>query len=213
MGVLPVRGFLVLTGLKLLLEKQREVHPERNPVVRLARRVLPVTAGYEGPSFFVRNRGSLVVTHFCWCCFLWRPPMCFLPSIPSRRFFAITRDPFIIYTSNIFAIVGLRTLYFLLRVRLRNSVTASCPGVILVLVGVKDVGCAYLQASHLVSLALISLIFGSAICLSSFAREVPGQQIAPARLMVSNCVLDDSDQGRGRRCAPECGLRRLGVRP
>ena len=175
-------AFLVLTGLKLLLEKNREVHPERNPVVRLARRVLPVTAGYESQSFFVRNRGSLMVTPLLLVLLMVETTdvLFAVDSIPAV--FAITRDPFIIYTSNIFAIVGLRTLYFLLAGAIAKfRYLHPALAVILVLVGVKMLAAHIYKPPTWISLAIISLIFGTAICLSLFRESSPQAGDVPGK--------------------------------
>ena len=114
-GVLYVfGGFLILTGLKLAFQKGDGVHPERNLVVRLFRKWFPVTPDYRGASFVVREGGRR-----------WATPLLLVlvtvevtdlvfavDSIPA--IFAVTQDPFIVYTSNVFAILGLRSLYFAL---------------------------------------------------------------------------------------------------
>lgn len=105
--------FLVLTGVKMLVEKDTEVHPEHNPVLRLARRWLPVTKEYEGEKFFIRRGGLYATPLFLVLVMVETTDVAFaLDSIPA--IFGITRDPFIIYTSNVFAILGLRAFYFLL---------------------------------------------------------------------------------------------------
>ena len=167
-------AFLVFTGLKLLLEKQREFHPERNPVLRLARKFFPVTAGYEGSSFFVRDRGSLLVTPLLLVLLLVETTdvLFAVDSIPAV--FAITQDPFIVYTSNIFAIVGLRTLYFLLAGAIAKfRYLHPALAVILILVGVKMLAAHIYKPPTWVSLALICLIFGAAICLSLLHERSP----------------------------------------
>jgi len=167
-------AFLVFTGLKLLWEKQREFHPERNPVLRLARKFFPVTAGYEGSSFFVRDRGSLLVTPLLLVLLLVETTdlLFAVDSIPAV--FAITQDPFIVYTSNIFAIVGLRTLYFLLAGAIAKfRYLHPALAVILILVGVKMLAARIYKPPTWVSLALICLIFGTAICLSLLYESSP----------------------------------------
>ncbi len=107
-------AFLILTGIRLARPHEAEIHPERNPAVRLARRFLPVTAGYEGPRFFVRKEGAWYITPLLLVLVVVETTdlLFALDSIPA--IFAITLDPFIVYTSNICAILGLRALYFLL---------------------------------------------------------------------------------------------------
>jgi tellurite resistance protein TerC len=107
-------GFLVLTGIKMALQKDEEINPERNPVLQLFRRVMPVTENYEGGRFFIRRSGRLFATPlFIVVLVVETTDVIFaVDSIPA--ILAITLDPFIVYTSNVFAIMGLRALYFAL---------------------------------------------------------------------------------------------------
>ena len=105
-------GFLVFTGIKLAMEKDKEVHPERNPILKLVRRFFPTTKNYHGSKFFIRKMGRLIATPlFIVLVVIETTDLVFaLDSIPA--ILAITRDEFIIYSSNAFAILGLRALYF-----------------------------------------------------------------------------------------------------
>ncbi|HUI73129.1 MAG TPA: TerC family protein, partial [Spirochaetia bacterium] len=107
-------GILFFTGGKLLIRREAEHHPERNPVTRLAARLLPMSMNSEAPGFLVRDRGRLLFTPlFLALVTVEASDIVFaVDSIPAV--FAVTRDPFIVFTSNIFAILGLRSLYFLL---------------------------------------------------------------------------------------------------
>lgn len=107
-------GFLILTGIKMAWQKDKEIHPERNPVLTLFRRLMPVTAGYEETKFFVRRNGrSFATPLFIVLLVVETTDVIFaVDSIPA--ILAITVDPFIVYTSNVFAILGLRALYFAL---------------------------------------------------------------------------------------------------
>ena len=107
-------GFLVITGVKLLLTGDHQVEPEKNPAVRLLRRVMHVTKEYDGQRFFVRVDGRLWATPLLLVLVVVETTdlIFAVDSIPA--IFAITLDPFIVYTSNVFAILGLRALYFLL---------------------------------------------------------------------------------------------------
>jgi tellurite resistance protein TerC len=112
-------AFLVFTGLRMALERERHIDPEANPVIRLIRRAVPITPAYHGQRFFVREVGPggvvrrvatpllvvLVVVETTDLVFA-------VDSIPA--IFAITTDPFLVFTSNVFAILGLRAMYFLL---------------------------------------------------------------------------------------------------
>lgn len=107
-------GFLIITGIKLLLTGDHKLDPEKNPVVRLVRRVMRVTHEYHGQHFFLWINGQLWVTPlFLVLVVIESTDVIFaMDSIPA--IFGITLDPFIVYTSNVFAILGLRALYFLL---------------------------------------------------------------------------------------------------
>lgn len=107
-------AFLILTGIKMALQKDKEIHPERNPVLRLFRRLMPVTDQYEGNKFFVKRNGRYLTTPlFVVLLVIETTDVIFATdSIPA--ILAITLDPFIVYTSNVFAILGLRALYFAL---------------------------------------------------------------------------------------------------
>lgn len=107
-------AFLVFTGIKLAMEKDKEVHPERNPVLILTRKLLPITKRYHGSDFFIYKMGKLIATPlFVVLVVIETTDLVFaLDSIPA--ILAITRDEFIIYSSNAFAILGLRALYFAL---------------------------------------------------------------------------------------------------
>jgi len=107
-------AFLIFTGVKLALEKDKEIHPERNPILRLFRRIMPLTEQYEEGKFFVRKNGRTWATPlFVVLLVIETTDVIFaVDSIPA--ILAITKDPFIVYTSNVFAILGLRALYFAL---------------------------------------------------------------------------------------------------
>ncbi len=106
--------FLAWTGLRMATQKDEAVEPGDNRLVRLARRVLPVTDDYAGNRFFVRSGGQLMATPlFLVLLVVESSDLLFaLDSVPA--IFAITTDPFVVYTSNVFAILGLRSMYFLL---------------------------------------------------------------------------------------------------
>ena len=107
-------AFLVVTGIKMLLQKDEKIEPERNPVVRLFQRLMPISKQYHDQRFFVRQNGKLHATLLMLVLIVVETTdvIFAVDSIPA--IFAVTRDPFIVYTSNVFAILGLRALYFLL---------------------------------------------------------------------------------------------------
>ena len=107
-------GFLVFTGVKMVFQQHEEVHPEHNPVVRLVTRFMPVTPEYHAEKFFVTLHGRRFATPlFLVLVMVAVTDVVFaLDSIPAVL--AVTTDPFIVYTSNVFAIMGLRSLFFAL---------------------------------------------------------------------------------------------------
>jgi len=107
-------AFLVFTGIRLAFEKDKEVHPENNPVLKLFKRFMPTTDKYEGDKFFIKRAGkSLATPLFLVLLIVETTDVIFaVDSIPA--ILAITHDPFIVYSSNAFAILGLRALFFAL---------------------------------------------------------------------------------------------------
>jgi tellurite resistance protein TerC len=107
-------GILLLTAGRLAFQKEHEVHPEKNPLIRLLRRFVPMTDRYDHGKFFLRSNGVLMATPlFAVLLMVESTDLIFaIDSIPA--IFAVTRDPFIVFTSNAFAILGLRALYFAL---------------------------------------------------------------------------------------------------
>lgn len=112
--VLLAGAFLILTGVKMALAGEQKVDPEKNPLMRLIRRFLPVTPNLEEDKFFVRKAGVLMATPLFLCLvFMEVSDIIFaIDSVPA--IFALTREPLIVFTSNIFAILGLRSMYFML---------------------------------------------------------------------------------------------------
>jgi len=106
-------ALLVYSGIKLFFQNETEIHPEKNPVLRIFRRWVPVTKDFEGNKFFVRRPGLYATPLFVVLLVVETTDLLFaVDSIPA--ILAITRDAFIVYTSNVFAIMGLRSMYFAL---------------------------------------------------------------------------------------------------
>lgn len=112
--VLVFGGFLVLTGIKMVLVKDKKIEPDKNPIIKGIRKLIPVTPDFVGQKFFHKIDGRLFATPlFITLVFVEFTDIVFaVDSIPA--IFAITKDPFIVFTSNVFAILGLRALYFAL---------------------------------------------------------------------------------------------------
>lgn len=133
-------GLLILTAIKMLLVPDRQIDPDRNPVIGLVRRMMPVTAELHGQSFFVRVKGVLHATPlFLALVFIEVSDILFaVDSVPA--IFAITREPLVVFTSNVFAILGLRSMYFLLAAAVeRFTLLKYGLAFVLAFVGVKMV--------------------------------------------------------------------------
>src|SRR4051812_12329367 len=161
-------GLLILTGIRMFAKKEEMVDLERNPVVRLARRFLPICDYYDGSRFFTRtNRGRVLATPLLLVLLVveWSDLVFAIDSIPA--IFAVTRDPFLVYSSNVFAIVGLRALFFVLA-GMMDKFAYLKPGVavILMFVGVKMVTSGWFHIPILLSLAVILLTLTGAVVLS-----------------------------------------------
>ncbi|HET9275302.1 MAG TPA: TerC family protein [Gemmatimonadales bacterium] len=169
-------AILFITGIRMMRQEEIRVEPERNPLVKLVRRFFPVTPAYEDAHFFVKPVAAkrwiatplllvLVVVE-------WSDIVFAIDSIPA--IFAVTRDPFIVYSSNVFAILGLRALYFVLAGAMdRFHYLKPAVAGILVFVGVKMVVSGWIKVATPVSLAVIvgMLALGIAASLIRTRRE------------------------------------------
>jgi len=149
-------AFLVYAGIRLFF-KREDVHPEENRIVRFATRHLRVTREYDGEHFFARNAGKLFATPLFLVLLVveFTDVTLAIDSIPAV--FGITRDPFIVYTSNVLAILGLRALYFLLagvidRLRFLDEGLA----IVLVFIGAKMMAERWLHIPVHISLAVVA---------------------------------------------------------
>lgn len=173
-------AIVVLSGVRMLTQRHEELHPERNPAVRLIRRLLPVSTEYDGQRFFVRERGALMLTPLAIVLVIVETTdlVFAVDSIPA--IFAVTRDPFIVYTSNVFAILGLRSLYFLLAgVVLRFVYLKPALSGILVWVGVKMLIADVYKIPTTLSLGVVAGALAVAV-LASILRNRVTAKAAPA---------------------------------
>ena len=170
-------GFLIVTGVRMMFAKDKGVEPEENAVIRLFRRMVPVTAEMQGKSFFVRLDGRRHATPlFVSLLVLEMTDIVFaVDSVPA--IFALTDEPFIVFSSNIFAILGLRSLYFLLKGAVdKFHLLKYGLGVVLVFVGLKMVWLNRAFGGHfpiLPSLAIIVGVIASSIILSLLFPKAP----------------------------------------
>lgn len=163
-------AFLIFTGLRMVISKEKEVQPEKNPALRLVRRLIPVTEIYEKDHFFVRHAGKLMGTPMLLTLVVIEiTDLIFaLDSIPA--IFAVTNDPFIVYTSNVFAILGLRSLYFVFAGAVEKFYYLKIAlAIILTSVGLKMLIADWYEVPSWLSLLIIVLVLSTAL-LASYIR-------------------------------------------
>ncbi|MCK6480995.1 MAG: TerC family protein [Planctomycetes bacterium] len=169
-------GFLVLTGIRLFLERGKESHPEDGWAMRLVRRIVPSTSRFDGDRFFTVENGRRVGTPLLMALLLVEVTdvIFAVDSIPA--IFAVTLDPFIVFTSNICAILGLRSLYFLLAGLVdRFPYLKTGLAAVLVFVGVKMCIVEVWKMPPLLSLVVICLILGVSVVASLHATRGKGR--------------------------------------
>jgi tellurite resistance protein TerC len=164
---------LVYSGYKLLRQGETEIHPEKNPVLRIFRKLLPVTKDYEGGKFFVRRPGLYATPLFVVLLVIETTDVLFaVDSIPAVL--AITLNAFIVYTSNIFAILGLRSMYFALAGMMDVFHYLHYGlSVVLIFVGLKMLGAHYIQIPTVWALATVIGVLASSV-LASVLRPKRG---------------------------------------
>jgi len=167
-------AFLVYTGVKMFRDEETELEPEDNPVVRLVTRYIPITRHYEGRKFFTRSNGKRVGTLLLLVLITVEiTDLIFaLDSIPA--IFGVTTDRFIIYTSNVFAILGLRTFYFLLAgVVEKFHYLKLGIGMVLTLIGLKMLVSAFWNVPTSLALGAVGLILVSSVLASLIWPKPP----------------------------------------
>jgi tellurite resistance protein TerC len=176
-------AFLVVTGIRMARGHTVEVHPDRNPVIRLMRRVIPVSDELRGQRFLVREAGAWVATPLLAALVMVETMdvVFAVDSVPA--IFAITDDVFIVFTANVFAILGLRAMYFLLAGTIpRFAYLQAGLALILVFVGAKmfltDVG----KLPVWISLGVIATILATSVAASLWRarRDGGARPTAPA---------------------------------
>src|SRR3984893_10066083 len=172
-------AFLVYAGIHMLLIRTRETHPEQNKIFQLASRHLRVTHQYHGERFFVRLNKQLFATPLFLVLLVVEITDITLAVDSIPAIFGITHDAFIVYTSNVFAILGLRAMYFLLAGALRRLryLTVGLSGV-LVFIGAKMIVEPWMHVPVHVSLGVVAgiLLVALIVSLISPAQTVPVEQ-------------------------------------
>jgi tellurite resistance protein TerC len=185
--VLFFGAFLIFTGIKIFFAKEKEVEPEKNLLIRLLRRLVPVTHELQGRQFFARRDGRLYATPLLVALvFLEATDIVFaVDSVPA--IFALTNEPLVVFTSNIFAILGLRALYFMLAGAVdKFHLIKYGLGIVLIFVGLKMVWLNELFGGKFpigISLGIIAVVIGASVVLSlAFPKAVTevGAESSPA---------------------------------
>jgi len=165
-------ALLIFTGIKMAFQKEKEIHPEKNPVIKLFRRFFKITPDYVDGKFFVKQGRNLIATPLLVVLLVVESTdvMFAMDSIPA--IIAITRDPFIVYTSNIFAILGLRALYFAIAgfVKLFRYFRYGL-SIVLVFIGIKMLISDIYKIPTLVSLIVVFSIITVSILASVLIPE------------------------------------------
>ena len=165
-------ALLVVTGARMALRRGAPVDPARNGFIRLVRRVLPVSDRFAGSAFVVRVGGRRLVTPLLVAVLAveWTDLVFATDSIPA--IFAITRDPFLVYTSNVFAVIGLRALYFAVAGTLaRYAYLRVGVALVLVLIGCKMLASPWVTIPTVTSLVAVATIIGASIGMSVLRKE------------------------------------------
>ena len=175
-------AFLIFTGIRMAMQHEENVHPEKNPVVKFFRRFMPVTENFEQDKFFIRRAGKLMATPlFLILLVVESTDLIFaVDSIPA--IFAVTREPFIVYTSNVFAILGLRALYFLLaNVMDKFQYLKYGLAAVLTFVGVKMVIVDFYTVPVGVSLGVVAGILTISVLASLWKARVSAGELSKAK--------------------------------
>jgi tellurite resistance protein TerC len=160
-------AFLVFTGVKILRQGNAEVEPEKNPVVRLFQRFVPMTSGYDSDNFFTFKNGKFLATTLALVLITVEATDVVFATDSIPAIFGVTRDPFIVYTSNVCAILGLRSLYFLLAAVInRFAYLGTGLGIVLIFIGAKMLLGRFYEIPIGLSLAAVALILFVAVALS-----------------------------------------------
>jgi tellurite resistance protein TerC len=167
-------GFLVLTAIKLLVQTDEGVHPENNPVLKWLRKAIPITHDYHGQRFFWRQERGLYATPLLAVLVLVESTdvVFALDSIPA--IFGVTKDAFVVYTSNIFAILGLRALYMLLAgVMDKFHYLKYGLGAVLLFIGIKMLVSGVIHIPIVLSLGIVAFLLSASIVISFLHPVAP----------------------------------------
>jgi tellurite resistance protein TerC len=188
-------AFLVYTGIKILRQGETEVEPEHNPLVRLFQRFVPMTSEYSTGKFFVRHTGKILATPLALVLITAETTdlVFAVDSIPA--IFGITQDPFIVYTSNVCAILGLRSMYFLLASVIDRFVyLGKGLGIVLMFIGAKMLLGKYFPLKIETSLVIVaSILLGSVLISLLWPPKASSASNSKIPLVTSNRQSQDKN--------------------
>ncbi len=199
-------AFLIVTGIQMIRSRNEHIHPEKSRTLRLFRSVVPMTDAYHGQRFLIRRAGVVVATPLLAVLVLVEVTdiIFAVDSIPA--IFAVTTEPFIVFTANAFAILGLRAMYFLLADLIhRFRYLKIGLAIVLVWVGVKMALLDVLYIPTTVSLAVVAAIIATAIGASLYAtrgqgrRDIEVERAGPFRLATPEELAETEPLWRRRR--------------
>lgn len=199
-------AFLIVTGLQMIRSRNEHIHPERSRTLRLFRRLVPMTDAYHGQRFLVRRAGAVVATPLLAVLVLVEVTdiVFAVDSIPA--IFAVTSEPFLVFTANAFAILGLRAMYFLLADLIHRFVYLKIGlALVLVWVGAKMALLYVLYIPTPVSLAVVATVIAASIVASLRATRGQGRRAIDAVPAGPFRVADETEEAmaeplfRGRR--------------
>ncbi len=193
-------AFLIFTGIRMAFkQEEEEVHADQNPLVRVLSRFMPITNKYHGQKFFIREAGRLVATPLMVVLLIVESTdlIFAVDSIPA--IFAVTRDPFIVFTSNVFAILGLRSLYFLLAgvidkfyyLRYALAIILTFVGVKMLTPPVTELLTGY--AEHIPIYVSLSVIIG-VLAIAVIASYIRARRMGPTPETPAEQVLHDQQE-------------------
>jgi tellurite resistance protein TerC len=160
-------AFLIFTGARILKQGDAEVQPARNPIVKLFKRLIPMVSSYESERFFVKHEGKIMATPLALVLVTVEATDLVFATDSIPAIFGITRDPFIVYTSNVCAILGLRSMYFLLAAVVRRfAYLGTGLGIVLMFIGIKMLISGVYPIPIGLSLSVVASILIGAIAIS-----------------------------------------------
>jgi tellurite resistance protein TerC len=169
-------GLLLYTGYQVMFGKERKIEPEKNPAVIWFRKIMPVDNNYHGHSFFLKNAHKIIATPLFVCLIVIETTdvVFAIDSIPA--IFAITTDPLIVLSSNIMAVLGLRSLYFVLaEIHASFTYVKYGVGVVLGYVGIKMLIVDFYKIDTFVSLLIVAMILSASVAISVLKKSNPSR--------------------------------------